>query len=101
MPMKKGNDITIKILISIRDEIVKLREDTNARFEQMDKRFARIENDIASMKNDIASVKVDIKSIVARFDNDYLLLASEVHTMKSRLTLCESEVKSLKQAAGH
>jgi len=43
--MNKGKvkDITVEVLISIRDEIKKLREDTNARFAEVDKRFEQID----------------------------------------------------------
>ena len=87
--------ITLDVLISIRDEIKslrgdidsvrdkirQLRADTNRRFEEMHKRFEHIESDIAEMKS-------DMKAIVARFDRDYLLLASETENIKQRLSVC-------------
>jgi len=36
---KKISDITLEVLVSVRDEIKRLREDTNRQFEQMDRRF--------------------------------------------------------------
>ncbi len=88
----KVRDITVEILISIRDEIrslredtnkirdeiKSLREDTNKRFEHMDKRFEHIEADISVMKQ-------DIKAIAAHFERNYLLLANEVGAVKGRL----------------
>lgn len=95
----KVKDITVEILISIRDEIRTLREDTNRRFEQMDKRFERmdkrfeqmdkrlerIENDISEMRQDINMMKQDIKAIVAHFERDYILLANKMGTIEGRL----------------
>ena len=82
MDSKEPADITLEVLISIRDEIRGLREDTNKRFEQMDKRFERIEEDIAQMRHDIGY-------IVTKFDRDLLLMASEMDSMKKRLQVCE------------
>jgi len=36
---KKISDITLEVLVSVQDEIKRLREDTNRQFEQMDRRF--------------------------------------------------------------
>lgn len=47
---EKVSDITLEVLVSIRDELKGLREDTNRRFEQMDKRFERIEKDISHIR---------------------------------------------------
>ncbi len=85
MSNKKPTDITLEVLVSIRDEIKALREDTNRRFEQMDKRFERIEKDISQMRHDIGY-------IVKKFDRDYLLLASEVDSMNKRLQVCEGHL---------
>jgi len=38
---KKISDITLEVLVSVRDEIKRLREDTNRQFEQMDRRFLK------------------------------------------------------------
>jgi predicted nucleic acid-binding Zn-ribbon protein len=69
--MDNVKDITVEILISIRDEIREmkdeireLREDTNKRFEQIDMRLRYIEN--------------DLKAIVSYFNRDYMLLANKV-----------------------
>ncbi len=78
-------DITLNVLVSIRDEIRALRTDTNARFEQMDGRFERIEHDISQIKQ-------GMDAIVNRFDRDYLLLATEVHAMKRRIDTCEERL---------
>ena len=85
MSDKDTKDITLDVLISIRDEIRQLRADTNEHFSQMDRRFEHIETDIAEMK-------IDMKTIVTRFDRDYLLLASETEDMKRRLSVCERKL---------
>ena len=72
---EKKSDITLEILVSIRDEIKGLRENTNRRFEQMDKRFENIEENIAKIRQDIGH-------LVARFDRDYLILASDLNDVK-------------------
>jgi hypothetical protein len=82
---KKQVDMTLQVLISIRDEIKALREDTNKQFEKMDKRFENIEADIGEMKG-------HMKLIVARFDRDYLLLATDMGGIKSRLHVCENRL---------
>ena len=79
------SDITLEVLVSIRDEIKGLRQDTNQRFEQMDKRFERIEGDIAQIRQDISH-------IVARFDRDFLLMASDLEAIKKRLQTCEQSL---------
>lgn len=38
---KKISDITLEVLVSVRDEIKRLREDINRQFEQMDRRFLK------------------------------------------------------------
>jgi len=81
----KIKDMTLEVLVSIRDEIRELRADTNKRFEQMDKRFERIESDISQIKR-------GIDQIVTRFERDYLILATEVDTMKKRLGTCEERL---------
>jgi hypothetical protein len=47
---KKQVNMALQVLISIRDEIKALREDTNKQFEKMDKRFEKMEADIGEMK---------------------------------------------------
>ena len=47
---KKQVDMALQVLISIRDEIKALREDTNSQFEKVDKRFEKMEADIGEMK---------------------------------------------------
>ena len=87
---KKISDITLEVLVSIRDEIKGLREDTNRRFEQMDRRFERIEQDISQIRQDISH-------IVARSDRGYLILASDMEDEKRlrdrRATIRSFEVK--------
>ena len=82
---KKISDITLEVLVSIRDEIKGLREDTNRRFEQMDRHFERIEEDISQIRQDMGH-------IVARFDRDFLLMASDVEDVKKRLSVCEQDL---------
>jgi predicted nucleic acid-binding Zn-ribbon protein len=88
----KVKDMTLNVLVSIRDEIKALREDTNKRFEQMDKRFEQMDKRFERIEKDISQMRRDIGHIVARFDNDYLVLASEVDSMKKRLGTCESRL---------
>lgn len=73
---KKVTDITLEVLVSIRDEIKGLRDDTNMRFEQMDRCFERIEEDISQIRQDISH-------IVARSDRDFLLMASDLNEVKN------------------
>ncbi|MDO9288559.1 MAG: hypothetical protein Q7T83_07190 [Thermodesulfovibrionales bacterium] len=77
MDKGKVSDITVEILISIRDEIKALRADTNNRFEQMDRRFENIERDIKDMKQ-------DIRALVAHFEGDFLLLANKMGAIEGR-----------------
>ena len=70
------SDITLEVLVSIRDEIKGLRADTNKRFEQMDKRFEQMDKRFERIEGDIAQIRQDISYIVARFDSDFLLLAT-------------------------
>ena len=72
---KKVTDITLEVLVSIRDEIKGLRDDTNRHFEQMDRCFERIEEDISQIRQDISH-------IVARSDRDFLLMASDLNEVK-------------------
>ncbi len=97
--MGELKDITLVVLISIRDEIRKLREDTNLRFEQMDKRFEQMDkrfelmNDrLFHIETDISQMKSDIKAIATHFERNYLLLANEVGVIKGRLTVCEEKL---------
>ncbi len=92
MSDKDTKDITLDILISIRDEIRQLRADTNERFAQMDKRFAQMDRRFEHIETDIAEMKIDMKTIVTRFDRDYLLLASETEDIKRRLSVCERKL---------
>ena len=92
MNNKEPADITLEVLISIRDEIRALREDTNRRFEQMDKRFEQMDKRFERIEEDIAQMRHDIGYIVTKFDRDYLLLASEMDSMKKRLQACEQHL---------
>jgi len=80
---KKISDITLEVLVSIRDEIKGLREDTN-------KRFERIEEDIPQIRRDMGH-------IVAKSDRGYLILASDMEDEKRlrdrRATIRSFEVK--------
>jgi predicted nucleic acid-binding Zn-ribbon protein len=78
-------DITLEVLISIRDEIKKLRDDVNIRFEKMEARFER-------MENELSEIKINIKAIVAHFDRDYLKLATEMDQIRQRLYVCEERL---------
>ena len=88
----KIRDMTLSVLVNIRDEIKALREDTNTRFDRMDKRFEQMDRRFERMEEDLSQMRRDIGHIVARFDNDYLVLASEVDSMKKRLGTCESRL---------
>jgi hypothetical protein len=93
MPDKKADNLTVEILINIRDEIRGLREDTNRRFEQMDRRFEQMDRRFEKIEVDIAEMKKDLKIIVARFDRDYLLLANEVGEIKGRMEAFDSRLE--------
>jgi methyl-accepting chemotaxis protein len=93
MPDKKADNLTVEILINIRDEIRGLREDTNRRFEQMDRRFEQMDRRFEKIEADIAEMKKDLKIIVARFDRDYLLLANEVGEIKGRMEAFDSRLE--------
>lgn len=83
--MEKGKvkDITLEILVSIRDEIKALRKDTNERFVEVDndikalredtnKRFGEVWDELKRLREDISEMKQDIKAIVGRFNGDYI-----------------------------
>ena len=89
MSDEKISNITIEILKSIRDEIKGLREDTNRRFEQMDRRFEQMDRRFERIEQDIAQIRQDISHIVARFDRDFLILATDIDDIKKRLQTCE------------
>lgn len=74
----KIKDITLEVLISIRDEIKKLRDDVNIRFEKME--------------NELSEIKINIKAIAAHFDKDYLKLATEMDQIRQRLYVCEERL---------
>ena len=85
MVNEKISEITLEVLVNIRDEIKGLREDTNRRFERMDKRFERMEEDIGQIRQDMGY-------LLTRFDRDYLLLASDLDMVKKRLRVCEQNL---------
>ena len=96
---KKISDITLEVLVSIRDEIKGLREDTNScfeqmdrRFEQMDRRFEQMDRRFERIEEDISQIRQDMGHIVARFDRDFLLMASDVEDVKKRLSVCEQNL---------
>ena len=85
MDKGKVSDITVEILISIRDEIKALRADTNNRFEQMDKRFEQMDHRFEQMDNRLRNIETDIRAIVSHFEGDYILLANKMGTIEGRL----------------
>ncbi len=87
--MGELKDITVEILVSIRDEIRSLRADTNLRFEQMDKRFELMNERLLHIETDISQMKADIKAIAAHFERSDLLLTNEMGGIKDRLSVCE------------
>ena len=89
---KKISDITLEVLVSIRDEIKGLREDTNRRFEQMDRHFEQMDRHFERIEEDISQIRQDMGHIVARFDRDFLLMASDVEDVKKRLSVCEQDL---------
>lgn len=99
MVNEKISEITLEVLVNIRDEIKGLREDTNRRFEQMDKRFVQMDKRFEQMDKrfermgeDIAQIRHDMKHLLTRFDRDYLLLASDLDMVKKRLRVCEQNL---------
>ena len=92
MVEKKISDITLEVLINIRDEIKGLRDDTNKRFEQMDKRFEQMDKRFERIEEDTARIREDIGHILAKFDRDYLILASDLDDVKKRLQICEQNL---------
>lgn len=87
--MGEVKDVTVEILISIRDEIKNLRSDTNSRFEQMDKRFELMNERLLHIETDISQMKTDIRAIASHFERSYLMLANEMEGIKERLSVCE------------
>ena len=92
MVNEKISDITLEVLVNIRDEIKGLRVDTNRRFEQMDKRFEQMDKRFERMEKDIAQIRHDMNDLLTRFDRDYLLLASDLDMVKKRLRVCEQNL---------
>jgi chromosome segregation ATPase len=92
MTDKKKTDITLQVLVNIRDEIKGLREDTNKRFEQMDRRFEQMDGRFERIEADLAQIRQDIGHIVTRFDRDFLLMATDVDSLKRRLKVCEEHL---------
>lgn len=85
MDKGKVSEITVEILISIRDEIKALRADTNNRFEQMDRRFEQMDHRFEQMDNRLRNIETDIRAIVSHFEGDYILLANKMGTIEGRL----------------
>ena len=96
---EKITDLTLEVLVSIRDEIKGLRADTNRRFEQMDRRFEQMDRRFEQMdkrfermEEDIGQIRQDIGYIVAKFDRDFLLLATDLENVKKRVQVCEQNL---------
>jgi len=92
-------DITLQVLIDIREEIKGLRREMDQRFAQMDQRFAqmdqrfaRMEERLGRMETELTEIKENIRAIVARFDRDYLILANEMGDLKARMRVCEDRL---------
>jgi chromosome segregation ATPase len=92
-------DITLQVLIDIREEIKGLRKEMDQRFAQMDQRFAqmdqrfaRMEERLGRMETELTEIKENIRAIVARFDRDYLVLANEMGDLKARMRVCEDRL---------
>ena len=69
-----------------------MREDTNKRFEQMDRRFEQMDNRFERIEADIAQIRQDMSLIVARFDRDILIMATDLEDVKKRLQVCEQNL---------
>lgn len=92
MTEKKAKDITVEILISIRDEIRTLREDINVRFaevdkrfEKMDMRFEQMDKRFEQMDKRLAHIETDVRAIGSHFERDYMLLANKMGPIEGRL----------------
>lgn|GEM_PF-3275072 len=97
--MDEIKDITLQVLIDIREEIKGLRREMDQRFAQMDQRFAqmdqrfaRMEERLGRMETELTEIKENIRAIVARFDRDYLILANEMGDLKARMRVCEDRL---------
>lgn len=104
--MDEIKDITLQVLIDIREEIKGLRREMDQRFAQMDQRFAqmdqrfaqmdqrfaRMEERLGRMETELTEIKENIRAIVARFDRDYLVLANEMGDLKARMRVCEDRL---------
>ena len=82
--MDNVKDITVEILISIRDEIRELREDTNKRFEQMDKRFEQMDKRFEKIDQRLEHIEADMRTVVSYFDRNYTLLANKVGELEGQ-----------------
>lgn len=93
-------DITLQVLIDIREEIRALPRDRDNSFAKMDKRFAQMDQRFAQMDKhferievELVEIRENIKEIVAHFDKDYLALANEMGDLKGRMRLCEDRLR--------
>jgi predicted nucleic acid-binding Zn-ribbon protein len=95
MDRDKVRDITVEILISIRDEIRNLREDTDKRFEQLwteirnlrvdtNNRFEQMDKRFEQMDKRFEHIEADIRVIVSHFERDYILLANKLGVIEGR-----------------
>ena len=92
-------DLTLKVLIEIRDEIKGLRTEFSvlkgefsAYREEVNKRFVLMEQRFSGIEKELVHIRKDIAVIVAHFDRDYLLLANKVEDVDRRLKVCEKKL---------
>lgn len=83
----KVRDVTVEILMSIRDEIRGLREDTNARFAEVDRRFEQMNARFEQMDERLGHIETDIRAIVSHFERDYMQLATKVGELEGKFSV--------------
>ena len=90
-------DLTIKVLIEIRDEIRELRQDTNVRFERVERRFEGMEMRQAESEVRIATEIVAVASAVHELKDAFL----EERRLTARVDDHEQRLQALERSDKH
>lgn len=87
-----SDDLTVRVLIEIRDQITQLRIDTNERLDSHDRHLAVLGTDMGAVRTEMVAVHDVLKDVAT--------VMKGRRKLEARVDRCEREIEELKRKLG-
>jgi len=87
-----SDDLTVRVLIEIRDQITQLRIETTERLDGHDRHFAQLSTDMGAMRTEMVAVHGVLKDVAT--------VMKGRRKLEARVDRCEREIDELKRKLG-